>query len=89
MRPPRDRNGNVVKVGARVRLLSLSGAWLDELPPAEKGEALSMIGEVFDVYDIDEYGQPWILKAWRAERNGETKSHSVAPAPCEIEIVEH
>lgn len=36
-----------------------------------------MIGEVFEVEEIDEYGQPWVRK----------RSHSVALAACEMEVV--
>jgi hypothetical protein len=43
---PRDINGLVVAVGSRVRLLSLSGAWVKELPDDERQDVLSMIGEV-------------------------------------------
>lgn len=58
-----DRNGRAVGVGARIRLVGLSGKWLDELPPEEKREVLSMIGEVFVVEEIDEYGHPWVRKS--------------------------
>ncbi len=74
---PRDTNGNIVQVGARVRVLSLSGKWLDKLPGAEKDEVLSMIGDVFEVEEIDKYGQPWVRK----------RSDSVALASCEMEVV--
>jgi hypothetical protein len=58
-------------------VVSLSGKWLDELPGDEKDEVVSMIGEVFEVEEIDEYGQPWVRK----------RSHSVALAACEMEVV--
>ncbi len=73
----KDRNGNAVQVGTRVRVVSLSGKWLDELPADEKDEVLSMTDEVFEVEEIDEYGQPWVRK----------RSHSVALATCEMEVV--
>lgn len=66
-----------MQVGTRVRVLCLSGKWLDELPGGEKDEVLSMIGEVFEVEEIDEYGQPWVRK----------RSHSVALTTCEMEVV--
>lgn len=62
--PPRDKTGKLVHVGSRVRLLSLSGNWLEELPHEEKQDALSMIGEIFEVEEIDEYGHPWVQKSW-------------------------
>lgn len=77
MQSPKDTNGNIVQVGTRVRVLSLSGRWLEELPGDEKDDVLSMIGEVFEVEEIDEYGQPWVRK----------QSHSVALASSEMEVV--
>jgi hypothetical protein len=74
-------------VGARVRLLSLSGKWLDELPAEEKLDVLSMIGDVFEIEEIDEYGQPWVRKAWPNEAEGTCHSHSIALASHEMELV--
>jgi hypothetical protein len=84
---PKDRNGNSVSVGSRVRLLSLSGQWLDDLPADEKGNVLSMIGEVFEVEEIDEYGHPWVRKSWPDEPQGRCNSHSIALEPHEMELV--
>ena len=83
----KDKNGNVIRVGARVRLLSLSGNWLDELPPDERPDVLSMIGETFEVEEIDEYGHPWVCKSWPNEAQGKCRSHSIALEPHEVELV--
>jgi hypothetical protein len=64
---PKDRNGNAVQIGTRVRLLSLSRRWIDDLPHDEKHLVLSMIGEVFEIEEIDEYGKPWVRKSWPNE----------------------
>ena len=85
--PPKDRNGNSVSVGDRVRLLSLSGRWLDELPADERDDVLSMIGEIYEIEEIDEYGHPWIRKSWANEDAGTCRSHSIAAEPQEIELV--
>lgn len=53
--PPRDKNGAIVQFGARVRLLSLSGNWLDELPNEERQDVLSMVGDIFEITDVDEH----------------------------------
>ncbi len=82
----RDRRGNPIQVGSRVRLLNLSGPWLDDLPLTEKNRVLSMIGEVFDVEEIDEHGNPWISKWWRDE-DGRSHSHSIAFGPLEAELI--
>jgi hypothetical protein len=84
---PTDRNGNAVGVGTRVRLLSLSGQWLNDLPHDERDRVLSMIGEVFEVEEIDEYGQPWVRKSWPNEEEGTCQSHSIALNADEMEVV--
>ena len=85
-RPPCDRNGNIIRIGARVRLIALSGKWLDELSDDEKQDVLSMIGEVFEVEEIDEHGHPWIRKSWPNETVGTCHSHSIALEPQEMEL---
>ena len=84
---PRDRAGNLVHVGAHVRLLSLSGNWLEELPDEEKPDVLSMIGEVFEVEEIDDYGRAWISKSWPNEKEDQCRSHSIALESYAIELV--
>ncbi len=84
---PHDKNGMAVGVGDTIRLLSLSGQWLDDLPFDEKQDVLSMIGEVFEIEEVDEYDQPWVSKAWPNEAEGKFNSHSVALEPHEMELV--
>ena len=88
MPPPQDRNGNIVAVGDRVRLLTLSGEWFDELPHDEKDDVTSMIGEVFEIEEIDEYGRSWVRKSWPNKEEGTCHSHSIAVESHEIELVE-
>jgi hypothetical protein len=71
-----------------VRLIGLSGKWLDELPPDEKRDVLSMIGEIFEVEEMDEYGHPWIRKSWPDAEEGMCHSHSIALEPQEMEWVD-
>lgn len=85
--PPRDKAGNIVQVGASVRLLCLSGKWLEELSVEEKRDVLSMIEEVFEVDEIDEYGHPWVQKSWPNEAEGKCHSHSIALESHEMEVV--
>lgn len=86
--PPRDKHGNAVRVGARVRLLGLSGRWLDELPQDEKLDVMSMVGEIFEIEEIDEFGHPWVRKSWPDEAEGRCRSHSIALEPQEMELVD-
>jgi hypothetical protein len=84
-----DKNGKPVRIGSKVRILCLSGNWLDELPSEEKQDVLSMIGEVFVVEEIDEYGHPWVRKSWPNEQEGRCHSHSIALDPHEMELVDN
>jgi hypothetical protein len=84
---PKDRNENTVRVGDIVRLISVSGKWLDELAPNEKDDVLSMIGEDFEIEEIDDYGHPCVTKAWSNESKDQYRSHSIALDPHEMELV--
>ncbi|MBL8300183.1 MAG: hypothetical protein JNN30_17735 [Rhodanobacteraceae bacterium] len=86
---PVDKNGQSVFVGSKVRVVGLSGGWLESLPEEEKADILSMVGEVFVVEEIDEYGQPWVRKSWPNEAEGTCHSHSVALEQHEMELADH
>ena len=85
---PKDKNGRTVSIGSRVRILSLSGDWFDNLPEDEVLDVQSMIGDVFEIEEIDEYGSPWVRKSWLNEKEGSCKSHSIALAQDEMELVD-
>ncbi|WP_255991901.1 hypothetical protein [Chitinolyticbacter albus] len=84
-----DKNGRRVNIGTKVRLICLSGQWLDDLPADEKKNILSLIGEIFEVEEIDEYGHPWVRKSWPNDEEGACRSHSIALDPDEMELVEN
>lgn len=88
MADPLDRNGKPVRLGARVRLVGLSGQWLDDLPSDEKPYVLSMIGEVFEVDEIDKDGRPWVHKSWPDVEEGNCFGHTIALEPHEMELVD-
>lgn len=83
----KDIHGNPVTVGMLVRLLSLSGQWLDDLPADEKRDVLSMIGEIFEVEEVDRYAYAWVTKSWPDEAEGRCYSHSIALEAHEMEVV--
>jgi hypothetical protein len=83
---PSDRNGQPVTVGTRVRILRFDSSLERQLPPDEWEQVAKMIGQVFEVYEVDEYGSAWVEKVW-FPRDGERMSHSVALAPEEMEVV--
>jgi hypothetical protein len=85
---PIDRNGQPVHVGTRVRIVKLSESLLGSLPEDEVAEVLSMIGEVFEVTEIDEHGSPWVGKDWRTLKGGGHESHSIALSADEMEVVD-
>jgi hypothetical protein len=55
-----DRDGNPVSVGARVRILRLSDQWFEELPDGARDGIAGMIGQTFEVAEVDEFGRTWI-----------------------------
>ena len=75
----------MLQLESRVRLLKLSGQWLEELPLEEQGAVRSMIGEVFQVEDIDEHGHAWISKWW--QDGEESRCHTIAVEADEVELV--
>jgi hypothetical protein len=44
------------------------------------------MGEVFEVYEIDEYDGAWVEKIWTQE-DGAERSHSYSLASHEMEVV--
>ena len=85
---PVDKYGRVVAVGARVRLLLVSETLLRDLPKEEVDDLRSMIGEVFEVTEIDQYGKPWIGKGWSSTEEGQYRGHSLALECDEMELVD-
>ena len=88
MKPSKDKSGCVVDVGTHVRVLGLSASFLASLPENEIADVTSMIGEVFEVYEIGPYGHPWVCKEWRASEDGNYYGHSLALDSCEMEVVD-
>ena len=94
-RPPRrvpavavtDRDGHAVKVGTRVRVLEVTESLRDRLPPKEWRELRSMVGEIFEVYEIDEHGAAWVEKAWLNKKGDYSFGHSYALDSHEMEVV--
>ena len=81
-----DRNGKPVRVGTRVRVLSIPVGVTERLEPEEVPRVLSMVGEEFEVDEIDEYGCAWVTKCWKVERENQD-AHSLALSANEMEVV--
>ena len=83
-RQPIDCNGAPVAVGSHVRIIDLTGTWLDALPKDEQDQVRSMVGEVFEVEEVDKYDCPVVSKTWPPEPDGTITAHSVALEPHEF-----
>ena len=88
MASPVDRNGRIVKVGTRVRILQLSQSLMRSLPDNEVDDVRSMIGQVFEVTEIDKYGHPWVGKGWHSADGEHYRGHSIALDAAEMEVVD-
>lgn len=82
----RDLNGVEVNVGDSVRILSVDDSILNKLESDEKARVMSMIGEMFEVYEIDEYGQAWVEKWWN-QGSSESINHSLGLSSNNMQVV--
>jgi hypothetical protein len=80
-----DRSGQQVAVGAQVRVLRIAPSVLNDLPLAEVQHLEAMVGQVFEVYEIDEWGQAWVQTFWDPPRD-ECWGHSLGLDPDEMEV---
>ena len=84
--PPKDCNDQPVALGDKVRVLSVPNWLLQRVPKDEVDNLKSMVGEIFIVDDIDEYGEVWIEKEWHLG-GGKIQSHSLSLNPEEMELI--
>ena len=84
--PPVDCNNQPVTRGDKVRLLKVPNWLLEKVSNDEAENLKSMIGEVFIVDEIDEYGGVWVEKLWKKGK-GIVESHSLSLASGEMELV--
>jgi hypothetical protein len=80
-----DKKGRTVSVGARVRVLSIP-PFDPDLGEDEVARVNSMLGEEFEVYDVDAYGRAWVEKWWHTGSDSAT-SHSLALESNDMERV--
>jgi hypothetical protein len=69
-------------------VLKIASYLQPNLPADEWAELLTMVGEVFEVESIDEYGQPWVSKDWNGADGELNFSHSLALEADEMELVQ-
>jgi hypothetical protein len=80
-----DRNGQPVRVGTRVRVVSLPTGVIDAVEGSEVERLSSMVGEVFEVGEVDEYGSAWVTKWWHAGPD-KSDAHSLALSSENMEV---
>ena len=85
-KPILDINGSAVVEGSKVKLLSIPDSLLSILPEDEVKDLTTMIGEIFEVYEIDEWGGVWVQK-WFNEGEEKTNSHSLSLESHEMELM--
>jgi hypothetical protein len=80
-----DRLGKAVNVGTRVRVLSIPLFLKRDLAPDEWKRIQSMVGCVYEVYEIDAHNLAWV-EEWWSEPDGHRTSHSIGLESAEMEI---
>ena len=85
-REAKDHLGRTVRVGDRVRILGLSHDFLNSLSVDELEEIRQMIGGVFEVEEVDQWGQAWVTKWWDAG-DGDLDAHGIGLSSSEMEVV--
>ena len=83
---PLDKNGKKVDVGSKVRIINIDPSITANLPKEEVNDINSMLNEVFEVYEIDEYDCAWVEKCWD-RGDGQSESHSLSLTSSEMELV--
>jgi len=86
--PVKDKSGIEVTIDSYVKVLSLDPADFGQFEEKELSEVMSIIGEIMQVYEVDEYDQAWVTKEWWLSEN-DVMSHSVGLSSNEIEIQPH
>jgi hypothetical protein len=82
----KDRSGLAVRVRDRVRVVTLADEFLQSLPEDEQSLIASMIGEILEVDEIDQWGSAWVAKYWPRE-DGNFDAHGVGLASTEMELI--
>ncbi|MFZ6755652.1 hypothetical protein ACO0K9_00400 [Undibacterium sp. Ji50W] len=72
-----DCKNQPVVVGDIVRVVNLDKQFIKSFPPDERILIESMIGQFFKVIDLDEEGQPCVVREWHDE-HGIMQTHVIA-----------
>ncbi len=72
----KDIHGIEVKVGSKVRVLNINPSVWEHLPEEEKIDLKSMIGEIFEVYEVTDIFAS--VEKWWHDDEDHSHSHSIA-----------
>jgi len=81
-----DCNGIPVRIGTKVKIVRLLKRLLACLPIEEFEVVSQMIGKIFEVNEIDEYGGAWVEMLF-GENGDEFHTHRVSLDASEMEVV--
>ena len=84
---PKDINGEDVFVGSKVKVLSIDKGLLSTIPKDEIADVMSMVGEIFEVYEVS--GEYASVEKWWSRGDGCSESHSIALAKHEMELMDN
>jgi hypothetical protein len=84
----KDKSGHRIEVGSIVRVLLIDPSLIKSLPPDEREQVESMIGEQLVVIEINEYGYAVVEKEWRIGPD-QYASHSISLASNEMELIQN
>jgi hypothetical protein len=82
-----DKNGLSVTNGCRVRITGLMPKTIGAIPPEDLSQVLSMVGEIFKVDNVDDYGQAWVYKELLTQGDAHF-GHMLGLAPKEMERID-
>ena len=74
-------------VGCCVRVLEVPASLQRDLPADEWADVSSMLGQVLEVYELDEWGQAWVQQVF-PHRDASYHSHSLGLDPHQMERVD-
>jgi hypothetical protein len=81
-----DCHGKTIAPGDIVKIISLSKEFIRDFPSDERILIESMVGQLFKIYGVDEFGQPYVIKEWHDE-HGQLQTHVIALDPHEMEKI--
>jgi len=80
-----DIDGAKVRLGDTVKVLEIDAS-IRRIEKDEAEKVMSMVGEEFEVDEIDEYGCAWVTKWWRTKEN-ESEAHGISLTSKQMKLV--